>query len=187
MKIAFIGTHGVGKTILCLDFASLLKKHNYTVSIIAEVTREAVKQGLPINEETTVAAQGWILLSQMAKEIEAEHESEYVICDRSVIDNYIYMLAKFESEKFYEKMVLEWTKIHNYDFFFKVPISNKDITKDGVRSTNIQFQKKIDSLLDEFLEKNNIEHIKIPLIENQNEWLEFVKNKVIKQKFLDEF
>lgn len=186
MKIAFIGTHGVGKTILCLDLASLLKKQNKSVSIITEVSREAIKQGLPINENTTIPAQGWILFTQMSKEIEAKHESDYIICDRSVLDNYIYMLAKFGSQDFYEKMILEWLKQEPYDFLFKVPPFG-EIQKDGVRSTDPTFQKKIDLLLDKFLETNNIPIVLLPDIQDQNEWLNTVKNMVVKQKTIDEF
>ncbi len=186
MKIAFVGTHGVGKTILCSDLSSLLRKNSKTVVSITELSREAVNHGLPLNEGTTISAQGWILLSQMAREIEAKHNAEYVVCDRAVIDNYIYMMSKFKQQDFYEMMVLEWLEQEPYDFLFKVPICVK-LQKDGVRSTDPEFQKKIDKLLDEFLEKYNIPHIRLPETTNPDEWLEIVKNKVIKQKSLDEF
>jgi len=42
---------------------------------------------LPINQQTTVRAQDWILLTQMALEIEAAATHEIVLCDRSVLDN----------------------------------------------------------------------------------------------------
>ena len=39
MKVAFIGTHGVGKTTLCYDLAAALKKRDLTVEIVREVAR----------------------------------------------------------------------------------------------------------------------------------------------------
>ena len=50
MKVAFIGTHGVGKTTLCYDLAAALKKRDLTVELVREVARECP---LPINRETT--------------------------------------------------------------------------------------------------------------------------------------
>ena len=46
MKIAFIGTHGVGKTTLCYDLAALLKRQGLNVDVVKEVARLSP---LPIN------------------------------------------------------------------------------------------------------------------------------------------
>ena len=39
MKVAFIGTHGVGKTTLCYDLAALLKRRDLNVDVVKEVAR----------------------------------------------------------------------------------------------------------------------------------------------------
>ena len=65
MKLAFIGSHGVGKTTLCFDLASKLKRLDLNVDIVREVARHCP---LPINQETTLDAQAWILHSQVAWE-----------------------------------------------------------------------------------------------------------------------
>ena len=62
-KIAFIGTHGVGKTTLCYDLAAALKKHGAVVDIVKEVARLSP---LPINRQTSLDAQMWILSTQIA-------------------------------------------------------------------------------------------------------------------------
>lgn len=187
MKIAFLGSHGVGKTILCYDLASMLKKMNKTVSIVSEVSREAVKKGLPINENTTIEAQGWILLMQMAKEIEAQHDSEYVICDRSVIDNYMYMRSKFGPQSFYEDLIMKWIESNGYSFLFQVPVMGEELLKDGVRSTVPEFQMLIDSELRKFLQEKNIQVIYLPSIKDKDDWLLEVKRILFKDKTLDEF
>ena len=68
MKIALIGSHGVGKTTLCFELAARLKRRNVDVEIVREVARRCP---LPINQETTIAAQEWIAHSQVTAEIEA--------------------------------------------------------------------------------------------------------------------
>ena len=53
VKIAFLGTHGVGKTTLCFDLASRLKRLDMSVDIVKEVARSCP---LPINQDTTLDA-----------------------------------------------------------------------------------------------------------------------------------
>ncbi len=179
MKVAFIGTHGTGKTTLCYDFAAMIKKKGFSVSIVSELSREAVKRGLPINENTTVDAQGWILLNQMAKEIEASHDSQVVVCDRSVLDNYVYILNRFGQNNFYENMIFSWIKINPYNFLFKVPIVG-DPEHDGVRATDVKFQKEIDNKIDCFIKEKNINCINL-LPEDRDRWIEIVSNEIVKQ------
>ena len=81
MKVAFIGTHGVGKTTLCYDLAAALKKRDLTVELVREVARECP---LPINQETTLKAQAWILHTQIAWELQAEAKADVVFCDREL-------------------------------------------------------------------------------------------------------
>jgi molybdopterin-guanine dinucleotide biosynthesis protein len=54
VKVAFIGSHGVGKTTLCYDLASLLKRQGVNVDIVKEVARLSP---LPINRQTSLDAQ----------------------------------------------------------------------------------------------------------------------------------
>ena len=68
LKLAFVGTHGVGKTTLCFDLASQLKRLDLGVDLVKEVARRCP---LPINEETTLDAQAWILHTQIAEEMAA--------------------------------------------------------------------------------------------------------------------
>nr|MDP9179153.1 AAA family ATPase [Gemmatimonadota bacterium] len=83
LKVAFVGSHGVGKTTLCFDLASQLKRLDLGVDLVKEVARRCP---LPINEETTPDAQAWILHTQIAEELAAATLYEVVVCDRSVLD-----------------------------------------------------------------------------------------------------
>jgi nicotinamide riboside kinase len=141
MKIALIGSHGVGKTTLCFELAARLKRRNVDVDIVREVARHCP---LPINQETTVEAQQWILHSQMMMEIEASASHEVVLCDRSVLDNYCYMVHAAGTQKVWERVLDDW--IRTYDVLIHVPLWVRP-TYDGVRAVDVGFQEQIELLL----------------------------------------
>ena len=142
MKVAFIGTHGVGKTTLCFELAALLKKRDRAVEMVREVARFCP---LPINRETTIPAQSWILHTEIAEELVAEHKAEIVICDRSVLDNFCYLLYAGKAPAL-EPLVRWWTS--TYKLLIKVPIV-ADPAFDGLRDTDVAFQQAIDKKIDE--------------------------------------
>ena len=144
MKIAFIGTHGVGKTTLCFELAALLKKRDRVVEMVREVARFCP---LPINRDTTVAAQSWILHTEIAEELAAEGKAEIVICDRSVLDNYCYLLQTGKHPML-EPLVKWWTT--SYQLLIKVPIVGS-LQFDGLRDVDAAFQRTVDETIDRVL------------------------------------
>jgi predicted ATPase len=142
VKIAFIGSHGVGKTTLCYDLASRLKRQDRAVDLVKEVARRCP---LPINQETTLSAQAWILHTQIADEIAAVAQNDVVICDRSVLDNYAYLVHQAGRLPEYDGLVKEW--VGTYDRLFKVPIIDPP-TFDGKRDVSRTFQEDIDRVID---------------------------------------
>jgi GTPase SAR1 family protein len=147
MKLAFIGTHGVGKTTLCYDLASRLKRQDRVVELVMEVAR---KSPLPINRDTTVAAQSWILHTQIAEEIAASATDAIVICDRSVLDNYAYLVHRAGRQPALDALVGAW--VRSYDCLVKVPIVDVP-TFDGRRDLSPAFQREIDALIDALAEE----------------------------------
>lgn len=145
MKIALLGSHGVGKTTLCFDLAARLKRLDQDVDIVREVARRCP---LPLNQQTTLAAQRWILHQQIADEIGAEAHASVVLCDRSILDNYAYLTARFGAQPELEALVAEWVK--TYDGLFKVPILQAP-RFDGTRDTSEDFQAEIDRRIDQLL------------------------------------
>ena len=144
MKFAFIGTHGVGKTTLCFELAALLKKRDRIVEMVHEVARFCP---LPINRDTTVAAQSWILHTEIAEELVAENKAEIVICDRSVLDNYCYLLQTGKHAML-EPLVRWWTT--TYQLLIKVPIVGS-LQFDGLRDVDAAFQSTVDETIDRVL------------------------------------
>ena len=54
MKIALIGTHGVGKTTLAYEICSLLKRSGKNVELVTEMAR---RSPFPVNDATTLEGQ----------------------------------------------------------------------------------------------------------------------------------
>lgn len=147
-----MGSHGVGKTTICYELVTSLKKLDRDAKVLEEM---ATVCPLPINEETTTAAQRWILFTQLAKEIELEGRLEYLICDRSILDNYVYHLNKFGRDDSLEPMIMDHMK--TYAHLFKVPINPEYLTSSKkVRSLDPVFQREIDELLDRELKERGI-------------------------------
>ncbi len=167
MKVAFIGTHGVGKTTLCFDLASRLKRLDLSVDIVKEVARDCP---LPINQETNYEAQAWILHSQCAREIASCYRFQAVVCDRAVIDNYAYLVHRMGRREELERFVREWTK--TYDGLFKVPVWRPPLY-DGTRDVNPSFQREIDALLDRILEEMDIHHVRLQRKEREG-WIPLI-------------
>ncbi|MDZ4803614.1 MAG: AAA family ATPase [Candidatus Eisenbacteria bacterium] len=142
MKVAFIGSHGVGKTALCYGLAAHLKRIDISVGLVQEVARDCP---MPINRETTLAAQSWILHTQIAREIAAAEKNQAVVCDRSVLDNYAYLVHRVGRRKSLDPMVEEW--LAGYSLLVKVPIWQRP-RFDGVRATDVDFQREIDGEVD---------------------------------------
>lgn len=162
-KIAFLGTHGTGKTILTYQIAAEFRRRGHNVEVLKEVARESP---LPINEGTTLAAQQWILFRQMALEIECAARSEMVICDRSVLDNYAYLRRAVGAQPTLERLVAEW--MATYDEVIHVPILAGEIADDGVRSTDRDFQREIDENVKELLGRYEIPYRALP--PNRAQW-----------------
>ena len=174
MKIAFIGTHGVGKTTLCYDLAAALKRAGVAVDMVKEVARLSP---LPINRKTSMDAQTWILMTQVAEEIRSAAYHEIVVCDRSALDNYAYMALACGRQKPYERFVAHWMK--SYDLLFKVPISGA-ASADGVRDTDEFFMRSIDQLVDSLLAEKKITVHPLPP-GGQSGWIEEVRETVLKR------
>ena len=142
MKIALIGTHGVGKTTLCFDLAARLKRLDRGVHLVTEVARDCP---LPINRDTTLDAQSWILHTQCAREIAGAAKGDVVVCDRSVLDNYAYLVHAMGHRPELDAWIARWCE--TYAGLFKVPLWQKP-RFDGTRDTDLAFQSEIDATID---------------------------------------
>ncbi len=170
MKIAFIGTHGVGKTTLCFDLAARLKRLDISVDVVKEVARGCP---LPINRDTTSAAQEWILHTQIAKEIELAAHYDAIVCDRAVVDNYAYLVHAVGRRRELEPLIRAW--MASYTLLVKVPVIAAP-SFDGTRDTSVEFQLAIDRLIDELLDEFQLPRLALPAT-GRDGWIELVLDK----------
>lgn len=167
-KIAFIGSHGVGKTTLCYGLAARLKRRDVALEIVHEVAR---RSPLPINQSTTVPAQRWILFEQVAEETVAAARYPVVLCDRSVLDNYVYLLLAAGSDDLVEPLVERW--LATYDLLVHVPILDTP-SKDGIRAVDPAFQRAVDDRLRFELGRRGLSFVALAPEENER-WLDRVE------------
>ncbi len=164
-KVAFIGTHGVGKTTLCYGLAAGLKSRDVALEVVREVAR---RSPLPINQATSVASQAWILHTQIAEELAAQAHNSVVICDRSVLDNYVYMLVAAGPQPALESMINDWMR--SYNMLLHVPIVDHP-SPDGVRAMDPAFQKAIDDRLLEEIERRHLD-VEFLAADDRERWLD---------------
>ena len=174
MKIALVGSHGVGKTTLCFELAARLKRRNVDVEIVREVARGCP---LPINQETTIAAQEWILHSQVSGEIEAAANHDTVLCDRSVLDNYCYMVHAAGTQKIWERFLDYW--LRTYDVLIHVPLWVRP-TYDGVRAVDAGFQEQVELLLEGMITARGLRPLRLDPDERDG-WGEFIEEFLLPQ------
>lgn len=149
-KLALIGSHGVGKTTLCYGVAARLKALDLPLEVVHEVARRCP---LPINRQTSLDAQAWILHTQIAEEIAAAHRYPVVICDRSVLDNYVYLLLAAGRQLALEVLLDTW--LRTYDLLVHVPILDEP-SADGIRSSDPSFQREVENRLMRELERREL-------------------------------
>jgi hypothetical protein len=167
MKIALIGSHGVGKTTLCFEVAAALKRRNVDLEMVSEVARRCP---LPINQDTTVAAQEWILHTQVAWELEAESRHEAVLCDRSVLDNYCYLVHAAGTSRVWEQYLDYW--MPTYTLLVQVPILERPAF-DGVRAVDPGFQETIEVLIDGMVAARGLRPLRLD-VSDRNGWCDAI-------------
>ena len=171
-KVALIGSHGVGKTTLCFGLAARLKARDVSLDVVHEVARRCP---LPINEETSLEAQSWILHTQIAEELVTSARYPVVVCDRSVIDNYIYLLLSHGPVEHLARLVADW--LGTYDQLFFVPITAVP-QADGMRAADPIFQKAVEDRLRSELEQRGLDYHDLTNSPREG-WLDIVENKVL--------
>ncbi|MCD4750720.1 MAG: ATP-binding protein [Thermoanaerobaculales bacterium] len=172
MKIALIGTHGIGKTTLCFELAARLKRRNTDVEMVREVARRCP---LPINEATNAAAQAWILHTQIAEEIDAESRYECVLADRSVLDNYCYMVHAAGGSPMWERVLDDW--LPTYSLLVHVPLWSRPVF-DGVRAVDPRFQEEIQDLLEGMITARGLTPLRLQSDE-PNRWGEAIEEALL--------
>jgi len=157
--IVFAGTQSVGKTTLVKATIPLLQElYNKPVYHIAEVARKLSAQGHTINSASNGTTQRLIEDGYAAEE--AANADKVLIADRSVIDRYSYTLLSKAVEdvslvQWYEHFIPSTCAKYSHIFF--IPLSDDvKLEVDGVRSSDEDFRKAVDTTQQMIINKFNI-------------------------------
>lgn len=165
-KIAFVGSHGVGKTTLLNDLKDTLKLRD--TNLVEETATKVFQMGkdnpaLQINQGATLEAQLHIIGLQLEDEVDKKRamvmskddEKPLLVCDRSSLDAVVYTYHRITSRPGYEwgedlplhllNWVVDKTRVP-YDYIFYLPIEFPLETSE-VRPGDIEFQERIDELM----------------------------------------
>jgi len=146
LKLAVIGTHGVGKTTLTYELCSLLKKADYSVELVTETSLRSPFSG---EERESVEAHLWLLHAQIAIELESASRAAHLICDRAVLDHYCYLASRFGRQPQLEQWLNWWMR--GYSLLVLVPPMADGVPQDGFQSETLEFQQRIHELMEEML------------------------------------
>ncbi len=146
-KIAFVGSHGIRKTSAAHAFASVIQRAGHSVEYLREVIRD---NPLGMNEAATGEAQLWVLVTQIARELELSPKADVLVADRGVMDNYAYYLrACAGTDRFaVEPLVARWSETYQLVVRLRPDIA---LAPDGIRSTSDAFRDEIERILDDVL------------------------------------
>lgn len=155
MRITISGTHSVGKTTLLnrLKEVDELKSFEFNSENMRELNKKGVKVNLEADDDSA-----YVIADSNFKLAERDN----YISDRYVLDGFIYaryhnIHDKVSDEviKYYYSRINDIRAASDIVFFIQPEF---DIVDDNFRSTDIKFQKDIDILFKEYLEKFNIKH-----------------------------
>ena len=186
-KLSITGTHGSGKTTLI----ELIKRqadlnHYYFVEDGAKSCPINFTdiEFLRRNPSAEHLITEWMVSNIKRLEIEASRHSDFLLCDRSLVDEMVYPLAILRPSPevdYYKSMVLRWQKIFPYDHIFLAEGSPKWLNDDGKKSIDPEFQIRVQLLYPEVLKELGIPYSILPFSVDNQEVLEDRK-KVILEK-----
>jgi nicotinamide riboside kinase len=170
-KIALTGAHGVGKTTLARELTRTLESvYGLDVVMTPEVPRLLCEfAGDPTffrRGRNNPLKQVLLLYGQLEYEIEAASSgAKLIVCDRTVLDHWIYSANLFQ--KAYDDAeiaticeMLVAQHLRTYDRLYRLPIEFPPID-DGTREDDERFQREIDTMLLQFLDRHEIAYTSV--------------------------
>ena len=169
LKVAFVGSHGVGKTTLV---ESLKRTLNLGPSNVVEETATKVFElsktdpSVRINQDSNMEGQLHIMglqiqdeneKTEVLKKLKSENPySSLLLCDRAVLDAVVYTNKRLQKGERYiwgknlAYYLFDWVvdSISPYNLIFYIPISFP-LTSSDVRPLDIEFQEEIDAAMQE--------------------------------------
>jgi predicted ATPase len=150
MRIACIGTQCIGKSTYVKDFLNKWTMYNTPKKSYRDIIKE---KKLTVNESGTEESQK-IILDALVDQLLSTDKDDFVIFDRSVLDNLAYTswlyLKNKVSEKFLDEtkdIVSNSLKLYDILLFFPITkFSQIQLEQDGLRSVDPVYREEIDTI-----------------------------------------
>ncbi len=206
-KIAICGVHGVGKSQVCKNVFNRIHCNkipdiniNFPLKILQEQYREIIKNLIPINSNKLIQTEE-ITLATYAKQLYLENlyaaQGNNILCDRSVLDTFVYYEYFSEidiaSEATFDLCEIPYNDNQlslcfmnalncikkSYSKIYLIEPSDRAIENDGYRMTNKKQQLEIHQLfLQYFKDFLNVEIINQEII-FKNDFIDKIINDFI--------
>jgi nicotinamide riboside kinase len=181
IKIAIVGSHCVGKSELWKRLYAYFYEKGINIGLLGEIAR---KCPYPINEDTTIRAQNWILKEQKKEEAELMKAYDVLLTDRGTIDNFAYGLRVAVKNSLDENLinemereVFEHSKSYSALLFIQ-PFDAKKLKSDKIRSVDPKWRKEMHEEIDKIIKrfKDSYSTPVFSLTGNEEELFEQAKN-----------
>jgi nicotinamide riboside kinase len=148
MRIGLAGTMSVGKTTLVKAMAELPQFKDYFVA--TERSKYLRDLGIPLNTDSTLAGQ-FVFLAERASELLREN----VLTDRTIWDVCAFTLGAKSIDEFAKRDFVQsaMNLRNNYDLVVYVSPIGVEVEDNGVRTTDLAYRDKIDSVIKLSLEE----------------------------------
>jgi nicotinamide riboside kinase len=146
MKIGLCGSMSVGKTTLVKELAKLEQFKNYHIT--TERSKYLRDLGIPLNTDSTIKGQ-MIFAAERATELFHSH----LLTDRTIYDVCAFTLSAKSIEWYQKRELIEafLNLRHEYDLIIYVSPDGVEIEDNGVRTIDVDYRKKIDTVIKEML------------------------------------
>lgn len=174
MKISFSGTPKSGKTSLVEEVKKILSL-KYKVEVVDEVTH---KNPFDDNQKSEFKSQFYYMTTQINDEnIKGIAGPDILLCDRSVLDQWVYWLKYISTKKLTDQMVKKDELLRNlyrfwiqtYDTIFLIRVDSKEhekrIDQTEFRTVDTEYIKNVENIFQKIISEDNL---KIHEIWNNN-------------------
>lgn len=155
MKLAFVGSHGTGKSAAAHFMAAKLKKEDPTKTI--KVLEESVREIAKIVGINNPEFQKLAILDNLYKQIYYSSTHNVLICDRTAFDYYVYG-NYYDVNVDNSYWLLAIRNLKEFDKVYFIRPDNTPIADDGFRFTDIEERNKIDKYFLALLEQCDIKY-----------------------------
>lgn len=183
MRVGFTGAQGTGKTTLL----RAVEKSDLGFTIVPSTARTAADAGFLVNRDADPMSQLVTTVGRVATEDRLFRQTGHTISDRTPLDSLAYTLYQGanvwgnlpEVNEYYMdisvSLVLEHMYKYDYIIYFPPLWAPK---ADGLRDTDIEYQRQIDALIRSLLEMHDIPFWTVPR-GNTSERLNWLRRTIL--------